>query len=59
MCPSVTEELNFKFYFILINFNFISYMWLVVTIWDSTDVNKLIFDRKGKQNKGTNEQNLK
>lgn len=34
-------------------------MWLVVIVLDSTDANKFIFDRKGKQNKDTNEQNLK
>lgn len=32
----VTEQLNFKFYLILINLNVISHIWLVTTILDST-----------------------
>lgn len=30
---TVTEELNFKFYFILINFYLNSHIWIVATVW--------------------------
>ena len=33
---SVTEKLNFKLYFILINLNLHSHMWLVATILESS-----------------------
>lgn len=35
---SVTKEINFKFYLILIILNFNNYMWLIVMVLDSTDL---------------------
>lgn len=43
---SVTEEQNFKFYFILIRLHFNSCIWLVATLLGSTNVRFLYFLQK-------------
>lgn len=48
----LTEELSFKFYFILMNLNLNSYTWLVAIILDSTEYRRFLLSQQVLLNSG-------